>query len=287
LRKLDRASNSSQTAKIKFNSLSPRTTVMVTPIPSPPQQEVIYPDSDGKPIANNTDQFRWIVVIEQNLEWMYANDENVFVAGDLFWYPIEGRPNIVNAPDVMVAFGTPKGRRGSYQQWNESGIAPQVVFEILSPGNTQDEMDKKLLFYDRHGVEEYYIYNPSNNQLRGWLRAEDGLDAIALMENWASPRLGIRFDLSGSQLQIYRLDGTRFFSYVEICQLLEEERQRAELAETALAEERQRAEVAETALAEERQRAELAETVLEEERRRGQILVERLREMGINLDELT
>jgi len=161
------------------------------------------------------------------------------------------------------------------------------VFEILSPGNTQDEMEKKLLFYDRHGVEEYYIYNPSNNQLRGWLRAEDGLDAIALMENWASPRLGIRFDLSGSQLQIYRPDGTRFFSYVEICQLLEEERQRAEVAETALAEERQRAEVAETALAEERQRAEVAETVLEEERRRGQILVERLREMGINLDELT
>ncbi len=173
----------------------------------------------------------------------------------------------------MVAFGTPKGRRGSYQQWNESGIAPHVVFEILSPGNTQDEMDKKLLFYDRHGVEEYYIYNPSNNQLRGWLRAEDGLDAIALMENWASPRLGIRFDLSGDQLQIYRPDGTRFFSYVEICQLLEEERQRAELAETALAEERQRVELAETALA--------------EERRRSQILVERLREMGINPDALS
>ncbi len=294
MRKLDRASNLSQTAKIKFNGLSPRTTVMVTQIPSPTQQEVIYPDSDGLPMANNTDQFRWILVIEQNLEWMYANDENVFVAGDLFWYPIEGRPNIVNAPDVMVAFGTPKGRRGSYQQWNESGIAPQVVFEILSPGNTQDEMEKKLLFYDRHGVEEYYIYNPSNNQLRGWLRAEDGLDAIALMENWASPRLGIRFDLSGSQLQIYRPDGTRFFSYVEICQLLEEERQqtaqerqRAELAETSLEEERQRAELAETALEEERRRAELAETVLEEERRRGQILVERLREMGINLDELT
>ncbi len=246
---------------------------MVTQIPSPIQQAVIYPDSDGLPMANNTDQFRWILVIEQNLEWMYANDENVFVAGDLFWYPIEGRSNIVNAPDVMVAFGTPKGRRSSYQQWNESGIAPQVVFEILSPSNTQDEMEKKLLFYDRHGVEEYYIYNPSNNQLRGWLRGQDGLDAIVLMENYVSPRLGIRFDLSGDQLQIYRSDGTRFFSYVEICQLLEEAQQRAELAETTLAEERQRAELAETSLA--------------EERRRSQILMERLREMGINPDELS
>lgn len=232
---------------------------MVTQIPSPTQQQIIYPESDGLPMANNTDQFRWILVIEQNLEWMYANDENVFVAGDLFWYPIEGRSNIVNAPDVMVVFGTPKRRRSSYQQWNESGIAPQVVFEILSPSNSQDEMETKLLFYDRHQVEEYYIYNPTNNQLRGWLRGEDGLDAIASMENYASPRLAIRFDLSGDELQIYRPDGTRFFSYVEICQLLEQAEQRAELAETALG----------------------------EERRRSQLLAERLREMGINPDELS
>ncbi|MCC3475239.1 MAG: Uma2 family endonuclease [Microcoleus sp. PH2017_15_JOR_U_A] len=239
---------------------------MVSQIPVPTQEEIIYPESDGKPMANNTDQFRWILVIEQNLEWMYANDENVFVAGDLFWYPVQGRPNIVNAPDVMVVFGTPKRRRSSYQQWNESGIAPQVVFEILSPSNTQDEMETKLLFYDRHGVEEYYIYNPTNNQLRGWLRGEDGLDAIASMENYASPRLAIRFDLSGDELQIYRPDGTRFFSYVEICQRLEQAEQRTE---------------------QERQRAELAETTLAEERRRSQLLAERLREMGINPDELS
>jgi hypothetical protein len=33
-----------------------------------PTSEVDYPDSDGKPIADNTKQFRWIVVIEQNLD---------------------------------------------------------------------------------------------------------------------------------------------------------------------------------------------------------------------------
>jgi Uma2 family endonuclease len=86
---------------------------------------------------------------------MFADDPNVFVAGDLFWYPVEGKSNIVNAPDVMVVFGRPKGDRSSYQQWNEAGIAPQVVFEILSPSNTQNEMDRKLLFYERYGVQEY------------------------------------------------------------------------------------------------------------------------------------
>jgi hypothetical protein len=39
-------------------------------------------------MANNTEQFRWIVTIQQNLDWLFANDPNVFVAGDLFWYPV-------------------------------------------------------------------------------------------------------------------------------------------------------------------------------------------------------
>jgi Uma2 family endonuclease len=77
----------------------------------------------------------------------------VFVAGDLLWYPVEGNNKIRNAPDVMVAFGRPKGDRGSYMQWKEENIAPQVVFEILSPGNTLTEMNKKQVFYDRYGKD--------------------------------------------------------------------------------------------------------------------------------------
>ncbi len=88
------------------------------------QPEIIYPDTDGQPMANNTEQFHWLVVIEQNLEWLFANDPNVFIAGDLFWYPVEGKPQIVTAPDVMVVFDRSKGKRGSYQQWKEAGVAP-------------------------------------------------------------------------------------------------------------------------------------------------------------------
>jgi Uma2 family endonuclease len=206
---------------------------MVSQLQSPTQSEVIYPDSDGKPMANNTKQFRWIVVIQQNLDWLFADDPNVFVAGDLFWYPVEGKPNIVNAPDVMVVFGRPKSDRGSYQQWNEEDVAPQVVFEIISPSNTQDEMERKLLFYERYGVEEYYIYDPDRNRLRGWLRTEDGLDIIPQMADWLSPRLGIRFAWSEEDLEFYRPDGERFLTYVEIAQRFEEERQRADQAEQA------------------------------------------------------
>jgi Uma2 family endonuclease len=60
------------------------------------------------------------------------------------------------APDAMVAFGRPKGHRGSYMQWRGGGIAPQVVFEVLSPDNRAGELARKFQFYERFGVEEYY-----------------------------------------------------------------------------------------------------------------------------------
>jgi hypothetical protein len=33
----------------------------------------------------------------------------VVVAADNFWYPVEGEPQTVFAPDVYVVFGRPKG----------------------------------------------------------------------------------------------------------------------------------------------------------------------------------
>lgn len=198
------------------------------PLQSEANPTIDYPDSDGKPMADNTKQFRWIVTIKENLELLFANDPNVFVAGDLLWYPIEGNNKICTAPDAMVVFGRPKGDRGSYKQWEEQNIPPQVVFEILSPGNTQTEMERKLLFYDRHGVEEYYVYNPENNELQGWLRVEGCLDAIVTIHHWSSPRLGVRFDTSMNPIQIYHPDGQPFLSYLQLDAVLRQERQRAE-----------------------------------------------------------
>ena len=205
-------------------------------------RDLIYPDSDGQPMADNTLQFRWIVLIKENLELLFANNPQVFVAGDLLWYPVEGQPKIRVAPDVMVAFDRPKGDRGSYKQWEEDNIAPQVVFEILSPGNTLKEMTKKLHFYDRHGVEEYYIYDPQRNDLHGLQRLEERLSVIEEMNSWTSPRLGITFVLTEESLEIYRPDKRRFLTSLELEQQAEQEHQRAEQEHQRAEQEHQRAE---------------------------------------------
>jgi Uma2 family endonuclease len=191
-------------------------------------RSIIYPDSDGQPIADNTEQFQWIVLLKENLECLFAQDAKVFVAGDLLWYPVEGHPEIRVAPDAMVAIGRPKGKRGSYRQWEEDNIAPQVVFEILSPGNRSKEMIRKLQFYERYGVDEYYIYDPDNNELTGLQRGEDGLQVIETIDDWTSPLLGIRLLLTPETLEIYYPDGQKFLTTVELNQEMAREKQRAD-----------------------------------------------------------
>jgi Uma2 family endonuclease len=214
---------------------------MDAPLLSRPEP-IDYPDSDGQPLAENTLQYEYIVTIKGGLDGLFRDDPNVFVAGDLFWYPVEGNNKLREAPDVLVVFGRPKEHRASYRQWVEGGIAPQVVFEIFSPGNRLNEMIRKFKFYERYGVEEYYIYNPENGDLVGYQRQGDKLVEILFMDGWSSPRLGVRFQIVDQKLEIYRPDGRKFASYVELEQQGEHARHEAEEQKERADREQQRAE---------------------------------------------
>ena len=232
--------------------------------------DLLYPSSDGNPMAESTLQYRWIVFIKENLEILFASDPDVFIAGDLLWYPIEvstippdeeRAPS--QAPDVMVVFGVKKGERPSYMQFREKNIPPQVAFEILSDSNKtargQEKMQKKFEFYQQYGVEEYYIYDPDALILQGWQRRGRKLVPISGIGQWVSPRLGIRFEWRRRQaLALYYPDGRPFLSSIELSQQAELAQQKAELAE---------------------QQAELAQQRVEQ-------LAAYLRSIGINPDDI-
>ena len=181
-------------------------------------EALLYPDDNGEPMSDNTLQFRWIVTLQGGLDAMFSADPNVFVAGDLLWYPVEGQPKVRAAPDAMVVIGRPKGYRGSYKQWAEGGVAPQVVFEVLSPGNRPAEMAAKKDFYERYGVEEYYVYDPDRVTLAGYLRDRVGrFDEVPVMDGHVSPRLGIRFELA-DELVVHAPGGGTFLTYLELAE---------------------------------------------------------------------
>jgi Uma2 family endonuclease len=210
---------------------------------SPLRPKFVYPDSDGQPIADNTLQFRWIAKIEGGLEALFIDEPNVSVAGDLLWYPVEGRPDIRTAPDAMVAIGRPKGDRGSYMQWVEDRIATQVVFEVLSPGNRAGEMERKFQFYERHGVDEYYSYDPDRGDLVGWRRAGALLEEVPQMAGFLSPRLRIKFEPGEGpdNLTIFGPDGERFLSCTELVKQRNADREGADEQARRAAEQAERA----------------------------------------------
>ena len=135
---------------------------------------------------------------------------------DLLWYPLEGDNEERVAPDVLVAFGRPKGYRGSYRQWEEDDVPLTVVFEILSPSNTYDEMIEKLLFYNHFGVEEYYAYDPAKNTLEVYQRVRGLLRPMRPVKRYVSPRLGICFEMTVPEMTVYRPDGERFLVFEEL-----------------------------------------------------------------------
>ena len=244
---------------------------MSTHTQKPAARVIEYPDGDGLPMAENTLQFEWIVTIKEGLAALFADRTDVFVAGDLFWYPVEGDPKTCTAPDALVAFGRPQGYRGSYKQWEEAGVAPQVVFEVLSPGNRAGEMLHKFRFYERFGVEEYYVYDPgpNRNTLEGWLREGGRLIEVAAVQGWTSPRLGVRFDLVADTLHLTRPDGQPVLNYFDLFKARDAERRRADAERQNAFDERRRADAERQNALDERRHADAERQNALDERRRA------------------
>ncbi|MDB9525331.1 Uma2 family endonuclease [Oscillatoria sp. CS-180] len=210
-------------------------------VQTPVESQVLYPDSDGKPMAENTLQYQWIVRLVSNLKSLLKG-QTAFVAGDLLWYPVKvaAPPVPSQAPDAMVALGRPAGDRGSYKQWQEDNVAPQVVFEILSPSNSTTEMLSKQAFYSRYGVLEMFFYDPDSYDFWGLVRANSEEEFTPVMPidfPWTSPTLGIRFEMFDDGLAVFYPNGERFKDPDE----LREERDQAQRERDQIQQERDRA----------------------------------------------
>lgn len=198
------------------------------------EQQVRYPDSDGKPMADNTLQYEWIVLLRENLAKRFADEPNVLVAADLLWYPVEGEPKIAVAPDVFVA-DRPKGYRGSYMQWKEGGLPPKFVIEVYSPSNSFAEMVGKQRFYERHGVTEFLVVDPFKAELIAWRRENGGMDFMQPpLDEWTSATTGVRFQIvrqdGKAEIQVFHPDGSPFKSFEEVALAAEASRKEAEQA---------------------------------------------------------
>jgi len=130
------------------------------------QEEVYYPESDGRPMAE-TDVHRDLMVnLIEGLKDFYRNEPDVYVSGNLFIYFREGDPSACVAPDCFVVKGIKKGKRRTYMLWEEKKT-PDVVIEVTSKKTTFEDMNtKKMIYQNELKVEEYFIYDPLGDYLK-------------------------------------------------------------------------------------------------------------------------
>ena len=113
-------------------------------------RQVSYPDSDGKPIADNTLQFDWIAILKWGAEACFANDPNVFVAGDHLIYPawIRNQDRLVPVPNVHGFVSPRLGFRFDLQKGKLTVFASDG-HALRRPDQTEKELTAQTQRADR------------------------------------------------------------------------------------------------------------------------------------------
>ena len=121
---------------------------------------IVYPESDGKPMAETDVHRNLMMDFIQMLEHHFIDDEAVYVSGNLLIYYEQGNPRKSVAPDVFVVRGVGKKQRRTYLTWAE-GQTPDFVLEVASQSTYKEDLGRKKALYEAVlEVKEYYIYDP-------------------------------------------------------------------------------------------------------------------------------
>ncbi len=126
--------------------------------------EIYYPESDGKPMGETDWHMTVIMYLREALRYVFRADERIYVAADMLFYYVEGKPRIFKVPDVFVVKGVPRHSRRIYKLWEEKA-APCVIFEISSRDTREEDIGSKRTLYEQLGVKEYILFDPLGEYL--------------------------------------------------------------------------------------------------------------------------
>ena len=178
-------------------------------IPSAPTDaSIFYPEEDGEPMAVS-DLHRWILMrILQVLEAYFEDRPGVYVSGDILMYYVEGDPRKSVSPDVLVAFGLGKKRRGNYKVWEE-GKVPDFVMEFSSKSTYRNDLGRKMELYASLGIQNYFLYDAEGlylpSPLLGFTLVEGAYVPISPGADGGlhAAALGLDFHVSDEGLGLY------------------------------------------------------------------------------------
>ena len=175
---------------------------------APTETTDLYPESDGKPMADTDLHLYWIKRIQDMIETYFSQNPEVYISGNIMMYDIEGPMRTAVSPDILVAFGLGQKFRRTYKVWEE-GKPPDFVMEFSSKRTYRNDLDEKMAHYARMAIPEYVLYDPDRrflpSPLMGFRLVEGTYVEIAPDADGGirSEILGLNFRLTEDGLAIY------------------------------------------------------------------------------------
>jgi Uma2 family endonuclease len=188
----------------------------------PFQREIVYPESDGEPMAETEFHLDETIYLIEALRERFRDKTDVYVCGDMFLYFKEGDPRSVVSPDAFVVRGISKRKRRVYKLWEEQGRGPCLVVEVTSDSTRDEDLGRKKSLYERLGVEEYVLYDPLGDYLEPrvqgfrlsggrYAKISPGADGSLI-----SLTAGVTFRMEGLQVRLVETaSGRSFLRYEE------------------------------------------------------------------------
>ena len=139
-------------------------------------KEIEYPSSDGRPMAESNLHRKVMADLIAALERHFLDEPLAWAGGNFLLYYEKGNPRTSVSPDVVLVRGIEKWDRPLYKLWEE-GRPPDFVIEVTSSSTRREDLAKKKDLYQRLGVSEYFLFDPTgdylNPRLQGY-RLEQG-----------------------------------------------------------------------------------------------------------------
>jgi len=194
-----------------------------------------------------------IILLLSCLDWLWQDRNDYYASGNLTIYYNERqlKQRDFCGPDFFVVLDTEKRLRKSWVVWGEGGKYPNVIIEILSDSTANvDRKAKKELYQHTFRTPEYFLFDPNTLEWQGFTLIEGQYQPITPNKNgylW-SKQLGLYLGIFANKLRYFTESG-------ELVPTPQESARQERLAK-------------------------------EREQQRAEKLAQKLRELGINPDEI-
>ena len=183
---------------------------------TPEQFAEIMPDAtciqSCEPEMESSLHYTQLALLVSCLEWLWEDRTDVFIGADLTIYYSRERlkKRDFKGPDLFVVKNTINHPRNSWVVWEEDGLYPDFILEVLSESNSpNDRVRKKTVYQNNFRTPEYFWFSPKTLEFQGHRLINRTYETIAPEPSgliW-SQELELYLGIHEEQLRYFTSDG--------------------------------------------------------------------------------